>query len=92
VLTDDNPRSEDGEAIINEIICGCKQNDIIVKRDRRLAIAHALERLGPDDVLLVAGKGHEETQEIGGVKHPFSDREVVGQLLGLGEGRKTLCA
>ncbi|MEI7866270.1 MAG: UDP-N-acetylmuramoyl-L-alanyl-D-glutamate--2,6-diaminopimelate ligase [Candidatus Methylumidiphilus sp.] len=92
VLTDDNPRSEDGEAIINEIISGCKRSDIIVKRDRRLAIAHAVERLGPDDVLLVAGKGHEETQEIGGVKHPFSDREVVGQLLGLGEGRKTLCA
>jgi UDP-N-acetylmuramoyl-L-alanyl-D-glutamate--2,6-diaminopimelate ligase len=92
VLTDDNPRSEDGEKIIEEIISGCKRQDIVVKRDRRLAIAHALERLGPDDVLLVAGKGHEESQEIGGVKHPFNDREVVGELLGLMEVRKTLCA
>jgi UDP-N-acetylmuramoyl-L-alanyl-D-glutamate--2,6-diaminopimelate ligase len=60
-------------------------------RDRRLAIAHALEHLGPGDVLLVAGKGHEDTQEIKGVRHPFNDREVVVQLLGLANERKALC-
>ena len=93
VLTDDNPRSEDGDTIIAEIMAGCKRQDIIVERDRRLAIAYALEHLGPDDVLLVAGKGHEDTQEINGVKYPFNDREVVVQLLGLAkEERKVLCA
>ncbi|MFM8330877.1 MAG: Mur ligase family protein, partial [Candidatus Methylumidiphilus sp.] len=85
VLTDDNPRSEDGGAIIQEILAGCGRVDIITQRDRRAAIAAALERLAPDDVLLVAGKGHEDTQDIGGVKHPFSDRLVVRQLWGLAE-------
>jgi UDP-N-acetylmuramoyl-L-alanyl-D-glutamate--2,6-diaminopimelate ligase len=92
VLTDDNPRSEDGGAIIAEIISGCKRRDIRVERDRRLAITHALEQLGTGDVLLVAGKGHEETQEINGVKHPFNDRRLVAELLGLKDARKTLCA
>jgi UDP-N-acetylmuramoyl-L-alanyl-D-glutamate--2,6-diaminopimelate ligase len=93
VLTDDNPRSEDGGSIIEEIMAGCKRRGIIVERDRRLAIAYALDRLGPDDVLLIAGKGHEDTQEIKGVRHPFNDREVVVQLLGLAkEERKALCA
>ncbi len=85
VLTDDNPRSEDGDAIIRDILEGCERKDATVMRDRRQAIAWALERLGEDDVLLVAGKGHEDTQDIGGVKHPFSDRAVVRQLLGLAE-------
>jgi UDP-N-acetylmuramoyl-L-alanyl-D-glutamate--2,6-diaminopimelate ligase len=84
VLTDDNPRSEDGGAIISEIMEGCMSSpDITVIRDRRLAIQWAFERLGAGDVLLVAGKGHEDTQEIVGVKHPFSDRAVVRELLGL---------
>lgn len=87
VLTDDNPRSENGNVIIKEIIQGCKRQDIMVQRDRRLAIASALGQLGPHDVLLVAGKGHEDTQEIAGVKNPFSDREIVSQLLGLTEER-----
>ncbi len=92
ILTDDNPRSECGDAIIEEIISGCNRKDITVMRDRRLAITHAIEKLSPNDVLLVAGKGHEDTQEVGGVKHSFSDREFVSQLLGLAEKRRTLCA
>ena len=85
VLTDDNPRSEDGAAIIAEILAGCGRRDAIVLRDRRLAIACALEQLGEGDMLLVAGKGHEDTQDIGGVRHPFSDRAVVRELLALNE-------
>ena len=92
ILTDDNPRSEDGDAIIADIIGGCKRRDITVQRDRHLAITYALEQLGPDDVLLIAGKGHEDTQEIKGVKQPFSDREVVTQWLGLAEKRRSVCA
>jgi UDP-N-acetylmuramoyl-L-alanyl-D-glutamate--2,6-diaminopimelate ligase len=89
VLTDDNPRSENGDAIIREILDGCARKEAIVMRDRRQAIAWALSQLQGGDVLLVAGKGHEDTQDIGGVKHPFSDRAVVCQVLGLpveGEG------
>jgi len=92
VLTDDNPRSEDGDAIISDILDGCVRQDATVIRDRRLAIRWALERLGPDDVLLVAGKGHEDSQDIGGEKHPFSDRLVVRQLLGLPEEEMAACA
>lgn len=85
VLTDDNPRSEDGEIIIQQILDGCARKDAIVLRNRREAIAWALQQMGPDDVLLVAGKGHEDTQDIGGVRQPFSDRQIIRQLLGLNE-------
>ncbi|MDD5033851.1 MAG: UDP-N-acetylmuramoyl-L-alanyl-D-glutamate--2,6-diaminopimelate ligase [Methylococcaceae bacterium] len=87
VLTDDNPRGEDGGTIIAEILSGCERKDIIVMRDRRLAIACALEQVGPEDVVLVAGKGHEDSQEIDGVKYPFSDREVVRESLQRREAR-----
>jgi UDP-N-acetylmuramoyl-L-alanyl-D-glutamate--2,6-diaminopimelate ligase len=93
VLTDDNPRSEDGGAIIRDVLEGCvRQDAAVVMRDRRQAIAWALERLREGDVLLVAGKGHEDTQDIGGVKQPFSDRVAVRQLLGLPEEEAVPCA
>ncbi len=92
VLTDDNPRSEDGDAIIRDILEGCGRKDAAVMRDRRLAIASALRQLREGDVLLVAGKGHEVTQDIAGVKQPFSDRAVVQQLLGLQEEEVGICA
>lgn len=92
VLTDDNPRSEDGGAIIRDILEGCVRGEVVVMRDRREAIAWALGQLGEGDVLLVAGKGHEDTQDIGGVRQPFSDRAVVRQLLGLPEGGGLPCA
>jgi UDP-N-acetylmuramoyl-L-alanyl-D-glutamate--2,6-diaminopimelate ligase len=81
VLTDDNPRSERGDAIVQDILAGCKGGKTFVQRDRRLAIAYALERAGPEDVVLVAGKGHEDYQEIGGARLPFSDRAVLLEYL-----------
>lgn len=82
ILTDDNPRSEDGELIIAEILQGCTQpGRVTVIRNRRAAIETAIRDGAQDDVILVAGKGHETTQEIGNVKHAFSDRQVVREAL-----------
>ena len=77
VLTDDNPRTEDGDQIIRDILSGISRPDAIVIRDRRVAIRHALEAIGPEDLLVVAGKGHETTQEVAGIKYPFNDRCVI---------------
>jgi UDP-N-acetylmuramoyl-L-alanyl-D-glutamate--2,6-diaminopimelate ligase len=81
VITDDNPRSEDPEGIICNILEGISRQDATIIRDRREAIRFALENSGPDDLVLIAGKGHENTQEIDGVKHSFSDRKVVNEIL-----------
>jgi UDP-N-acetylmuramoyl-L-alanyl-D-glutamate--2,6-diaminopimelate ligase len=81
VVTTDNPRRESPENIINEITASMSPGfDIIV--DRRAAIAHAIEQAAPGDMVLVAGKGHETYQEIQGVRHPYSDVDVVTTLLG----------
>ena len=75
VVTSDNPRSEKPEAIIAQILLGLPQRDSVgVQADRALAIAQTIAAAGPDDVILLAGKGHEASQEIAGVKTPFSDR------------------
>ncbi len=82
VLTSDNPRHEDPEAIITDVLpglAGCRE--MIVEPDRRAALVKALEILGPDDALLVAGKGHEAYQQIGNEKIPFSDQAVLRELL-----------
>lgn len=86
IVTDDNPRSEDGDSIIAEILAGCsRENPPLTIRDRKNAIHHALEHSSPGDVIVVAGKGHETTQEVNGIKYPFNDREtVLGQLHSLG--------
>jgi UDP-N-acetylmuramoyl-L-alanyl-D-glutamate--2,6-diaminopimelate ligase len=81
VLTDDNPRSEDGDAIVEDILSGCSRGGIVRIRDRREAIAYALAEAGPGDLVLVAGKGHETTQEIQGRKYPLSDRQIVQETL-----------
>lgn len=76
VVTSDNPRSENPLAIICQILLGLSHRDAVhVQADRAAAITHALSLAGPDDVVLLAGKGHESFQEVGGAKLPFSDRE-----------------
>jgi UDP-N-acetylmuramoyl-L-alanyl-D-glutamate--2,6-diaminopimelate ligase len=78
VVTDDNPRSEPSAQIIDQICSGFSGNarfDVIA--DRKQAIMRTLDRCEPNDVLLIAGKGHESYQEILGVKHNFSDQEMV---------------
>ena len=83
VLTSDNPRFEDPEAILRDVLPGLADaRETVVEVDRRTATARALELLGPDDALLIAGKGHEDYQIIQGVKHHYSDQEVVRELLG----------
>ena len=78
VVTSDNPRSEDPVKIIGQIVAGASgAKEMHVEPDRRAAIAYALANAADRDVVIVAGKGHETTQEIKGVKYPFDDREVV---------------
>jgi len=82
VITSDNPRSEKPAAIISHILAGLAgQPQPEVQVDRGAAIANAIARAKAADVILVAGKGHEETQDIGGVKTAFSDRAHALQAL-----------
>ncbi len=80
IVTDDNPRSEDPAAIRAEVLAGCAGGTAIGGREQ--AIAAGLDALGSGDVLVVAGKGHETGQEIGGEVLPFDDVEVVRRLAG----------
>lgn len=82
IITTDNPRFEDPQAIIDEIIEGMPSNlNYKVIIDRKDAITSAIAMASHRDVVLVAGKGHETYQEIQGVKHHFSDLELVKELL-----------
>lgn len=84
VVTDDNPRGEDGDAIVADIVAGFAAPEaVVVQRDRAAAIARAIGEARPDDIVLVAGKGHEPYQEIAGIRHPFDDSEVARQALGV---------
>jgi UDP-N-acetylmuramoyl-L-alanyl-D-glutamate--2,6-diaminopimelate ligase len=80
IVTSDNPRSEEPEAIIAEIVAGTGP-DAGVEPDRRAAIARAVEAAGPGDVVVIAGKGHEQGQEFRDRKIPFDDREVAREAL-----------
>jgi UDP-N-acetylmuramoyl-L-alanyl-D-glutamate--2,6-diaminopimelate ligase len=74
VLTSDNPRSEDPQNILNHMLSGLKHaGSAIVISDRAQAIAQTVQNARAQDVVLLAGKGHEDYQEISGIKHPFSD-------------------
>lgn len=78
IITSDNPRFEDPQQIIDDILAGTKVSDQIeVISNRRAAIEKALEKAGSNDIVLIAGKGHEDYQDIRGVKHPFDDRKIV---------------
>jgi UDP-N-acetylmuramoyl-L-alanyl-D-glutamate--2,6-diaminopimelate ligase len=80
IVTSDNPRSEDPLAIIQDVLQGAGM-DVEIDPDRRTAIHRAVGLAEPGDVVLVAGKGHEQGQDIGGVVHPFDDRAVVREAL-----------
>lgn len=81
VITSDNPRTEDPQTIINEIAVGVSPSASMKKlENREEAIAYALKEAHEDDIILIAGKGHEAYQLIGTVKHAFSDQEVVRRL------------
>jgi UDP-N-acetylmuramoyl-L-alanyl-D-glutamate--2,6-diaminopimelate ligase len=80
ILTSDNPRSEDPELILNEMeatLTGPQKRKSLRITDRREAIKVACSLAQPGDIVLVAGKGHENYQEIKGVKHHFDDKEVL---------------
>jgi UDP-N-acetylmuramoyl-L-alanyl-D-glutamate--2,6-diaminopimelate ligase len=80
IVTSDNPRSEDPQRIIDEIVAGTGVG-VEVEPDRRTAIEHAVELARSGDVVLVAGKGHEQGQEFRDRKIPFDDREVAREAL-----------
>jgi UDP-N-acetylmuramoyl-L-alanyl-D-glutamate--2,6-diaminopimelate ligase len=81
VLTSDNPRNEDPLAIIGEVAAGAGAR-LEVEPDRRAAIHRVLALAAPGDVVVIAGKGHEQGQELaGGRKLPFDDRDVAREAL-----------
>ena len=81
IITSDNPRSEDPQRIIAEILGGMTAHNHKVIVERAAAIERAIGLARQHDTVLVAGKGHEDYQEISGVKHPFSDVVVAGRAL-----------
>lgn len=81
IVTSDNPRSEVPESIIREIEAGMSGAKYTVSVDRQEAIRVAIELARPGDIVLIAGKGHEDYQEISGEKHYFSDREAAKAVL-----------
>lgn len=81
ILTNDNPRSEDPEQIIADIVSGIPENvEFRIIPDREAALTAAVRSAGADDVVIVAGKGHEDYQEISGVRYHFDDREVLRNI------------
>ncbi len=84
VVTSDNPRSEEPMAIIESVLEGVKKSgcEYAVIENRRSAIEYALNNAQPNDVIILAGKGHENYQEINGGKRHFDEKEIVAELLG----------
>jgi UDP-N-acetylmuramoyl-L-alanyl-D-glutamate--2,6-diaminopimelate ligase len=81
IITSDNPRDEDPTEIINEIKAGVKSDNYSIIENREQAIKRALELSNKNDVVLIAGKGHETYQEIKGTKYHFSDKEVIEKYM-----------
>jgi UDP-N-acetylmuramoyl-L-alanyl-D-glutamate--2,6-diaminopimelate ligase len=82
IVTSDNPRTEDPEAILDEILAGMPVRDHLRIADRREAISRALELAADGDTVLLAGKGHEDYQIIGTTKYPFDEGRIVRELVG----------
>jgi len=88
ILTSDNPRTEDPAQIIRDMEAGVEpqnKNKVVSIENRREAIKTAALLAQPGDIILIAGKGHEDYQEINGVKHHFDDREEIKKCFGLDE-------
>ena len=81
IVTDDNPRNEASDAIINDILAGCSSNKVSIINDRHTAITTVIRQADSGDCIVIAGKGHENYQEAHGVKTAFSDQEVAQQAL-----------
>jgi UDP-N-acetylmuramoyl-L-alanyl-D-glutamate--2,6-diaminopimelate ligase len=89
IVTSDNPRTEDPEAILDDVERGMKRQNHERIEDRRSAIARALEVARPDDVIVLAGKGHEDYQVRGTTKYPFDEKIIVNELAAAaGSGRR----
>ena len=83
IITSDNPRFEDPQDIINDMLAGLnaqQRKNVLAITDRKEAIRTACMMAEKGDVILVAGKGHENYQEIKGVKHHFDDKEVLRDI------------
>jgi len=83
IVTSDNPRNENPSTIIEEIRSGITKDNYQIIEDREAAIEEAIKKSGKYSVILIAGKGHEDYQEIGGVRHHFSDKEIAKKVLGI---------
>ncbi|MBO7109119.1 MAG: UDP-N-acetylmuramoyl-L-alanyl-D-glutamate--2,6-diaminopimelate ligase, partial [Prevotella sp.] len=84
IITSDNPRFEEPQDIINDMLAGLnakQMKKVLTIADRREAIRAAAMMAQKGDVILIAGKGHEDYQEIKGVKHHFDDREEVRKII-----------
>ncbi len=84
IITSDNPRDEEPQAIIDDIKTGISRTDgkYVEIADRKEAIRYAIEKALPGDIIVLAGKGHEDYQEIHGVKHPMDERDLIADIIG----------
>ena len=83
IITSDNPRNEEPQAIIDDIKTGISKTEgkYVEIIDRKEAIAYAIHHGQPGDIIVLAGKGHEDYQEIEGVKHPMDERVLIAEIL-----------